>query len=97
MTQESSHIVRARILVGGRVQGVAYRAFARREATTRGLTGGVRNLEDGQVEVDVEGPRSDVETYIMALRKGPPLAQVTDTQVQWEPTVARYADFVIWY
>jgi acylphosphatase len=63
---------------------------------TRGLTGGVRNLEGGQVEVDVEGPRSDVESYITTLHAGPPLAQVTDVQVKWELPAGRYAEFVIW-
>ncbi|MEE9203709.1 MAG: acylphosphatase, partial [Nitrospirales bacterium] len=46
---------RARILVSGRVQGVAYRSFAQEEAWRRGLSGGVRNLADGRVEVDAEG------------------------------------------
>ncbi len=49
--------VRARILVAGRVQGVGFRAFAARTATRLDLVGGVRNLDDGRVELEVEGRR----------------------------------------
>ena len=46
--------VRAQILVSGRVQGVGYRAFAARVASRHALLGGVRNLDDGRVELDVK-------------------------------------------
>jgi len=57
--------VRAHILVSGRVQGVGYRAFAHRVATQRGLVGGVRNLDDGRVELDVEGDRAVIEALLL--------------------------------
>src|SRR5206468_13017071 len=44
--------LRARLFVKGKVQGVGYRAFAARVASQRGLCGGVRNLDDGRVELD---------------------------------------------
>ena len=52
---ETDASVRAKILVSGHVQGVGYRAFACRAAVSRGLTGGVENLDGGQVALDVEG------------------------------------------
>lgn len=88
--------VEARIWVSGRVQGVGYRMFARDEARRRGLLGGVRNLRDGRVEVEVEGERGAVEAFIAALRAGPPLARVVDLQVQWESPAGRHVDFSVW-
>jgi acylphosphatase len=91
------HSVRARVWVSGYVQGVAYRAFTQDAARRRGLKGGVRNLKDGRVEVEVEGARSEVEAFLGSLRAGPPRAQVVDLLVQWEPPTGWYADFSIWY
>jgi len=90
-------IVRAHVRVSGRVQGVAYRAFARQAALQRGLTGGVRNLDDGRVEIEVEGVRPDIDAFLMILRTGPPLARVLDVQMEWKPATGRDDDFVIWY
>ena len=89
--------IRARILVSGRVQGVAYRAFTRDTASRMKLCGGVRNVEDGRVEVDVEGERHVVEAFIELLRTGPPMARVDDLQVQWDAPTGHQKDFRIWY
>ncbi|TAJ25492.1 MAG: acylphosphatase [Nitrospirae bacterium] len=85
------------MVVSGLVQGVAYRAFAQREATRRGLGGETCNLDDGRVEVDVEGEREVVEAFIESLRTGPPLARVEDLQVQWESPTGRHTEFRIRY
>lgn len=89
--------VRALIWVSGLVQGVAYRAFTQRTASQEGLRGGVRNLDDGRVAVEVEGERQAVERLIASLRVGPPMAQVQDVRVQWEPPTGQHRDFRIWY
>ncbi len=88
--------VRARIWVSGLVQGVAFRAFTQRAASQQGLRGGVRNLDDGRVAVEVEGARQAVESLIASLRTGPPMARVQDVQVQWETPTEQYEDFRIW-
>ncbi len=88
--------VRARIWVSGLVQGVAFRAFTQRTASQQGLRGGVRNLDDGRVAVEVEGARQAVESLIASLRTGPPMARVQDVQVQWETPTEQYEDFRIW-
>lgn len=93
----SVQTVRAVIVVSGLVQGVGYRAFAQEEASRLGLVGGVRNLEDGRVEVAVEGNRSTVEAFMGTLRTGPRLARVEALQVAWEPPAGRYVGFQIWY
>jgi acylphosphatase len=56
----------------------------------------VRNLEDGRVEVQVEGEQSRLETFIETLRKGPRLARVDDLQVLWEEPTGRHVGFHIW-
>jgi len=93
----SEPAARARIVVVGFVQGVSYRAFTQRAASQQGLRGGVRNLADGRVAVEVEGARAGVERLIEMLRVGPPMAQVEDVQVQWEFPTGQYQDFRIWY
>jgi RNA polymerase primary sigma factor len=55
------------ILVEGNVQGVGYRAFARRRAQDRGLTGYAVNLHDGRVKVRAEGDRPRIDEYVRDL------------------------------
>lgn len=88
---------RAHILVSGRVQGVGYRAFAARVAAQRTLVGGVRNLDDGRVELDVEGVKDLIEGLVAELHVGPPAARVTAVIVEWTPPSGRFTDFQIWY
>lgn len=76
---------RARIVVTGIVQGVAYRASACAEAERLGLAGWVRNLPDGRVEALAEGPRARVESLVAWCWRGPPLARVSDVAVTWSP------------
>jgi len=89
--------VRVRILVGGRVQGVGFRAFAARTATRLELVGGVRNLDDGRVELDVEGRRTVIEALIHELKIGPPAARVTTIETEWRVATGRYSNFSIWH
>lgn len=89
--------VRVRILVVGHVQGVGYRAFAARAATRLALSGGVRNLDDGRVELDVEGRRSVLEALVRELKTGPPAAHVTKIETEWSAATGQYSNFNIWY
>ena len=89
--------IRARLLVTGKVQGVGYRAFAARVATQRGLCGGVRNLDDGRVELEVEGPKNLVLILIEDLKVGPPAARVASVDVEWSQATGQYSDFEVWY
>jgi acylphosphatase len=89
--------LRARLLVKGKVQGVGYRAFAVRVALQRGLCGGVRNLDDGRVELEVEGPKSQILILIEDLKTGPPASRVASVEVEWGPATGRFLDFHVWY
>lgn len=71
---------RVHVLVSGRVQGVFFRDFTRREALDHGLSGWVRNLADGRVEAVLEGARQEVEAVLERLREGPPRARVEDVE-----------------
>lgn len=68
--------VMRRVRVTGRVQGVFYRASCQSEAEARGLSGWVRNLDDGSVEALLVGDADAVESMIEWCRSGPELARV---------------------
>ena len=77
-------MIRYRVLISGRVQGVAYRDACRRMAEQHGVTGWVRNLPDGSVEAVFEGASEDVRRLVDWSRQGPRFAEVADVSVQPE-------------
>lgn len=60
----------------GRVQGVGFRAFIRREAERLGVAGWARNAPDGSVEVEATGDPESLQAFQDRLREGPPAARV---------------------
>ena len=78
-----------RFLVSGRVQGVGFRFFAADAARREGLSGSVRNLDDGRVEAIADGESDSVVRFERALRQGPSRARVEYVQVEdIEPVTA---------
>jgi acylphosphatase len=77
-------MIRARLLIRGRVQGVFYRASCREEAAARGLEGWVRNLPDGDVEALFQGPEDRVRDMIKWCYAGPPFARVSKIELTHE-------------
>ena len=77
-------------LVSGQVQGVFFRASAESAARRLGLTGWVRNLRDGRVELVACGEAAPLEELERWLWQGPPRARVTEVKVQ--ETVAQSFD-----
>ncbi len=92
---ESHDLVAAEIFISGDVQGVGYRFFTQRAAAELGLSGWARNLYDGRVQVEVEGPRARVEELLVRLRVGPRLASVTDVAVTWKAATGSARGFTI--
>jgi acylphosphatase len=92
---EMRTMARARVLMGGRVQGVAFRQQAVEEALRLGVTGWVRNLPDGRVEALVEGDKESVDALVAWCRRGPRLARVDEMRVTWEPHRGEFGDFRI--
>ncbi len=70
-----------KIIVSGRVQGVGYRWFARENAQDLELTGYVKNLSDGDVEVVAQGREENVLEFTSLLRQGPSFSQVIDLKI----------------
>ncbi|MER3502165.1 MAG: hypothetical protein IMHGJWDQ_001369 [Candidatus Fervidibacter sp.] len=88
--------VRLRAIVKGIVQGVGFRYFTVYEAQRIGsITGYVRNLRDGNVEVVAEGERTKLEQLLARLRKGPRGAHVTEVEVFWEQPTGEFTNFSI--
>jgi acylphosphatase len=77
----SEDVVARRVRVHGRVQGVFFRDSARREASSRGVAGWVRNRSDGTVEAWFEGPSDAVEAMVAWARRGPSRAEVASVDV----------------
>ena len=75
---------RARVLVSGRVQGVSFRDATRSQAEQLGLSGWVRNTQDGQVEAIFEGVPETVQQMIEWCKSGPSSADVEDLSVDNE-------------
>ncbi len=86
---------RAQIIITGRVQGVFFRDYTRENAMKLGLTGWVKNLADGNVEVVVEGEEDKIDMLIELLKKGPPAARVKDVKVIWQKPDNEFDDFSI--
>lgn len=86
---------RVHILVSGKVQGVFYRATTKEVADRLGLTGWVRNLPDGRVEIVAEGEEDALKNLISWCWEGPPLARVDNVEVRWEPYRGEYDSFSV--
>lgn len=84
-------------IVEGRVQGVYFRDYTRREAERLGLVGWVRNLRDGTVEAIVSGESDQVENMITWLHQGSPRSAVTRVITSEPDQDQSFSDFSIRY
>jgi acylphosphatase len=69
------------VRITGMVQGVSFRAYARRQAQQLGVTGWIRNEKDGSVVGHFEGPDDAVDALVDWCRHGPAYADVDDVVV----------------
>jgi acylphosphatase len=90
-----AELARLHAVIEGHVQGVGFRFFVQDAAVRLRLTGWVRNLWDGNVEVMAEGDRPALEQLIAELRRGPRGARVTGVKFEWEPYAGEYPSFYI--
>jgi len=81
--------------VYGRVQGVAFREYTRREAVRLGLFGWVRNHSDGTVEVLFEGTEAQTGLLLSWLATGSPFSQVTRVESNEESPLGETGPFFI--
>ena len=74
--------IRKAVTVSGRVQGVGFRFFTQSEAAKLRLTGWVKNLNNGDVTMEVQGAAEDVNELIERLKRGNGYSKVTDIEIK---------------
>lgn len=84
------------LIVSGRVQGVGFRYFAQATALEYSITGWVRNLNDGTVELQIEGDAERLESYKRALYDGNRFVGVERIEAE-EATIESFRKFDIRY
>jgi acylphosphatase len=80
----ATDVVRRRVILTGRVQGVFFRASVKEAAENEGVAGWAANRPDGSVEVVLEGPAAAVESVLGYSRTGPVNARVDSAKVSEE-------------
>lgn len=88
---------RVHIVVRGKVQGVFFRDYAKKEADKLQLTGWAKNTDDGGVEIVAEGDKTCLRRFIVLCEKGNPLSTVTNVDYDWEEYSGKFNDFYINY
>lgn len=76
-------MIHAHIIVSGRVHGVSFRYAAQAKAIHMGITGSVKNLKAGQVEIEAEGDSINIERFVDWCKHGPLFARVEDVAVTY--------------
>lgn len=88
-------MIRVQLRISGRVQGVGFRWATQDEAERRGLTGWVRNADDGAVEAVAEGDEAAVEGFVTWCRSGPPGARVDQVRERRGGALGEFQKFRI--
>ena len=86
---------RVQLIVRGRVTGVYFRASSQREAKRLGITGWVKNRNDGSIELMAEGDEDTIKEIIAWAHHGPSAARVDGVDVRWRGYTGEFADFRI--
>jgi len=90
-------LARFRAIISGTVQMVGFRAFAESRAEMRGITGYVRNVPSGEVEVVAEGDKELLKEFLAELRRGPSGARVREVMASWEQPRGEFDGFGVRY
>ena len=85
------------VQIGGRVQGVGFRYFTRKNAERIGITGWVRNLPGGNVEAVIQGTQKQVEEMMALLHKGPQYSHVSNVDVIELESADEFQSFEVRY
>ena len=85
----------ARLTVRGTVQGIFFRQFVKGHADKLRLTGFVRNLEDGDVEIIVEGEGEQIERLVRFVEKGPEHSQIRAVNVEERKWSGEFKEFKV--
>jgi Acylphosphatases len=89
---------RYHVFVDGQVQGVGMRGFCMMEAQSRGLTGSVKNLDNGMVEIYIQGEQELIDAFLEKVSQGNRFIRVDDMSVKEVPVVEGEKHFSYgWY
>jgi acylphosphatase len=78
-------LTRVHAIITGEVQGIGYRWFVEKTGSSAGLSGWVRNLPDGSVEVEAEGDKTILDNFLETLKTGHAWARVDGIETNWAP------------
>jgi acylphosphatase len=82
-------------LVSGQVQGVSFRFYTKKSAEEHGITGWVRNLTNGRVEILGQGTSDDLAKFLIWVKVGPERAEVTNVEVRVVERPEHMKEFLI--
>lgn len=83
------------IFISGRVQGVGFRHFTRKNAEALGVKGWVKNLSDGRVEAIFQGSEEQIQKLIQRCKKGPVASYVQDIEMEKDSGDEDFEDFTV--
>jgi acylphosphatase len=86
---------RLKIFYSGRVQGVGFRYTAKTVAAGFEITGSVRNLDDGRVELVAEGAREELEAFRQAIREAGLAGFIRDEKIDWAGAKNEFTGFAV--
>ncbi|PLR96091.1 acylphosphatase [Bacillus sp. T33-2] len=90
-------MIQLKIVVSGRVQGVGYRYFTQMKAIQHGITGWVKNLPDGAVEMLAAGDKAEMNLFLEDIRRGNPFSTVDKVDIHDAGHIDNLKSFTIKY
>jgi acylphosphatase len=88
-------LIRAKVSIKGRVQGVFYRQSTREKALSLNITGWVRNLPNGDVDALFDGSEQEIANILSWCKQGPKPARVDEVLVSYEESTGEFSTFKI--
>ncbi|MBI5123677.1 acylphosphatase [Candidatus Roizmanbacteria bacterium] len=85
----------AHLYIKGDVIGVGFRAWTKIQAKIIGVTGWVRNNDEGFVEAQIQGDEEKIKQIVELIRKGPPVSHVTGVEIFWQEAKEIFDGFEI--
>jgi acylphosphatase len=84
-----------KVVICGRVQGVGFRWWVQKQAQSLKLSGWIKNLDDGRVEVLAQGNKGNLDILLKSLKNGPRFSKVNKIDISWEKEKNEFEGFEI--
>jgi len=85
----------AHLYIKGDVIGIGFRAWTKIQGKIIGVTGWVKNNEEGFVEAVVQGDEEKVNQMVETVKRGPPVSRVEDVEIYWQDPKEVFEEFSI--